>query len=92
MDQFDEETVATFDPVCAAVDALRLPLLLQRRYTCIANAIKVQLECGSPSRLVIGHLTAALLALMHHDGLSRKAKPIESALAAFERSMESKLK
>ncbi len=92
MTKYDEEAVAAFAPVSYAVESLRLPLMQQRRYACITNAIEIQLEDGYPRKAVIGHLASALVALLREDGLGQQAETVQEALAEFQRKIESRLR
>ncbi len=60
---YSEELVDTFNPVQKTVASMELPLMQQRRYNGILNAIVMLLEDGRPSKDVYEHLKSALIAL-----------------------------
>ena len=70
MSEYNEEAVKAFIPVKQAIEALHLPLMMQRRYNGIAKAIVMQVEDGPINKTVITHLLAALMALADGDGIS----------------------
>jgi hypothetical protein len=94
MDRFDydEKAVAAFGVVEDAIAALDVPFMLQSRYSSLLNAIEVQVEDGHPSREVLGHLRAAVLALMRFDGLAQVEKTVQKAFDEFEKKIASRFK
>ena len=87
MAKYDEASVTAFNFVREAVGALRLPLIQQRRYNGILNAIEMQIEDGEPSLQVIRYLRAALFSLLAHDELDEYNAVIEAAFDRFDREM-----
>ena len=91
MAEYDEEAVAAFDTVREVVASMHLPLIRQRRYNGILNAIVMQVEDGHPSKDVIGHLRAAIFALLRFDGLAQYAHPLREAFEKFEARIASRM-
>ena len=81
---YNEEAVDVFDCVRQTVASMSLPLMQQRRYNGILNAMVMLLEDGRPSRDVYEHLKSALLALARFDGRDEDANCIENACKNFE--------
>ncbi len=81
---YNEEAVDAFDCVRQTVASMNLPLMQQRRYNGILNAMVMLLEDGRPSRDVYEHLKSALLALARFDGWDEDANCIENACKNFE--------
>ncbi len=92
MSEYDEEAVEGFGTVREAIAALRLPLMQNRRYGCITNAIEVQIEEGHANKEVLRHLRGAIIALLRADGLLQHTKAVEQAFDEFERKIASRLK
>ena len=80
---YNEKAVEAFEPVAAQLAALRLPLIRQRRYNGIANAIEMQIEDGPIRKTVLAHLRAALLALAEADKID--ADQVRGIATAFDR-------
>jgi hypothetical protein len=83
---YNEKAVNAFAPVELQLRALRLPLVLQRRYNGIANAIVMQVEeDGLMNTAVIAHLRSALLALAEGDKVgAEQQRRIAAAFDKFE--------
>ena len=82
-DGIDYARLDTFKPVKQAVDALKLPLLRQRKLNGILNALTMQIEDGGDSPEVNELLVKALrAAIIFQIGDS----PAVEALARFEKS------
>ena len=81
---YNEEAVDAFDRVQQTVASMDLPLIQQRRYNGILNAMVMLLEDGRPSKNVYEHLKSALLALAQFDGRDEEAYCIEKACKTFE--------
>ncbi len=73
-----------FDCVRKTVASMDLPLMQQRRYNGILNAMVMLLEDGRPSKDVYEHLKSALLALARFDERDEDAYCIEAACKTFE--------
>jgi len=81
---YHEELVDAFDFVRKTVASMELPLMQQRRYNGILNAMVMSLEDGHPSKAVYEHLKSALLALARFDERNEDAYRIEAACKTFE--------
>jgi hypothetical protein len=90
MDGYDEEAVRALQKVREVAASLRLPLLQQRRYNGILNAMEMQIEDGGPSKEVLSHLRSALLALARFDGLGSSERALKEAFDQFEAEMASR--
>ena len=88
---YEEELVDAFACVQKIVASMELPLMQQRRYNGILNAIVMLLEDGRPSKDVYGHLKSALLALARFDERNEDAHRIEAACRTFEANVGNKL-
>jgi len=80
-----QKAVNAFRPVRQGLEALQLPLMQQRRYNGITNAIEMLVEDGPINKTVLFHLRAALMALADGDniGVEHKRK-ISAAFDKFE--------
>jgi len=83
MSEYNEKAVEAFEPVRNAIVALRLPLMQNRRYGCIINAIEVQIEEGQIHTEVLIHLRDAIIALLQTDGLVSHTKAFGQAFDEF---------
>ena len=81
---YSEELVEAFGRVRKTVASMELPLMQQRRYNGILNAMVMLLEDGRPSKGVYEHLKSALIALTRFDGRDEDACSIEKACRTFE--------
>jgi len=88
---YEEELVDAFVGVQKVVASMELPLMQQRRYNGILNAMVMSLEDGRPSRVVYERLKSALLALAGFDGREEDARRIESACQTFEKTAADRL-
>ena len=88
---YDEETVAAFDCVKQTVASMGLPLMQQRRYNGILNAMVMLLEDGHPSKDAYMYLKSALLGLARFDGRDEDAYCIEAACKTFETHVGSRM-
>jgi len=71
-DRYDKARVAQIEPVQAAIQALRLPPLRQRKLNGVLNALIMQIEDGGDSPTVNGLLIEALkTAVLHQVGAVR---------------------
>ncbi len=81
---YSEGLVDAFNRVRKTVASMELPLMQQRRYNGILNAMVMLLEDGRPSKGVYEHLKSALIALTRFDGRDEDACSIENACTNFE--------
>jgi hypothetical protein len=81
---YSEELVDAFDCVRKTVASMELPLMQQRRYNGILNAMVMLLEDGRPSKGVYQHLKSSLVTLAQFDGRDEDACSIEEACNNFE--------
>jgi hypothetical protein len=81
---YSEELVDAFDCVRKTVASMELPLMQQRRYNGILNAMVMLLEDGRPSKGVYQHLKSSLVTLAQFDGRDEDACNIEEACNNFE--------
>ena len=81
---YSEELVDAFDCVRKTVASMELPLMQQRRYNGILNAIVMLLEDGRPSKGVYEHLKSSLVALAQFDECDEDACSIEKACKDFD--------
>ncbi|MBI3989864.1 MAG: hypothetical protein HY347_09645 [candidate division NC10 bacterium] len=80
---YDEEAVKAFQPVERIVQAFNLPLILQRKFTGILNAMEMQFEDGRWDERVLDALQSALLSLTDAVGVSHQRRDLEQALQRF---------
>ena len=85
-DEIDYARLDTFKPVKQAVEALKLPLLRQRKLNGILNALTMQIEDGGDSPEVNELLVKALRAAILFQVGDSAAKLALEALARFEQS------
>jgi hypothetical protein len=88
---YDQKAVAAFNGVKNVAVSMQLPLMLQRRYNGILNAIEVQVEDGRPSKEVIAHLREALLALARFDKVGHHERALKEAFDKFEAKIASRM-
>ncbi len=88
---YEEELVDAFDCVRKIVASMELPLMQQRRYNGILNAMVMSLEDGRPSKAVYEHLKSALLTLARFDERNEDAHRIKAACKTFEVNVGNKL-
>ena len=83
---YNEEAVAAFEPVRETIIATKeqLPLMKQRRYNGILNAITMLIEEENPCKDAYTHLRSSLIALARFDGRPDDADRIEAACQSFE--------
>jgi hypothetical protein len=81
---YNEEEVAAFETVRQAVLAMNLPLMKQRRYNGIFNAINMLIEDEPPCKEAYTHLRSGLIALVRFDMRAEDAERIEAACRNFE--------
>ena len=89
---YSEELVDAFACIQKTVASMELPLIQQRRYNGILNAIVMLLEDGHPSKSVYMHLKSALIALARFDDRDEDACSIEEACINFEANFGSQMK
>ena len=89
MSEHNEKIVNAFGPVRRELDSLRLPLMQQRRYNGIANAIVMMVEHGPINTAAIAHLRAAVMAMVDGGNISAEHKQrISTAFDQFEAQWE----
>ena len=89
-DRFDEERLATLQPVRNAIARLQLPPLRFRKLNGILNALTMQIEDGGDNPSVNGHLLDALRAGVVHQVGETRAQPVLRAIATFDEQEEAR--
>ena len=84
--EYDEQRVATLEPVRAALVQLGLPLARYRKLNGIMGALEMQIEDGGDSPAVNTLLVQALHAAVIHQVGEDRAKPVFVALDGFVRA------
>ena len=83
---YDEARVAQLEPIRAALEALRLPLIRFKKLNAILGALEAQIEVGGDSPQVNALLLQALRAAVLHQVEESPARGALGTIEAFERS------